>query len=73
MGNEVKDAALKFLEELEDSGKLKSETAELVQKLHFNLSAEKISQELQNEIFKTIENLKKEYFSLGFSAGKVFE
>lgn len=65
-----KEFALKFLEELEDSGELNNEAMKIVQDLQIKLSKEKVSVELENEIFKMIESLKEKYFFYGVLAGK---
>lgn len=73
MENEFKEAALSFLEGLLDSGKVESKTKKEISDLYEELQKFNISEELQHLIFKTIENLKKEYFDFGFTAYKNFK
>ncbi|MDK4475526.1 hypothetical protein MWG07_12080 [Fusobacterium necrophorum] len=73
MEQEVREKVLQFLQELKESGKLKSESEELVEDLLKSLSKEKVSQEFESKVFKTIEILKQEYLFFGILAGKVFE
>lgn len=73
MENEFKEAALNFLEGLLDSGKVESKTKKEISDLYEELQKANISEELQHLIFKTIENLKKEYFDFGFLAYKNFK
>lgn len=73
METEIREAALHFLEELINSGELKIESRERILKVSEMLEKEKISQEVENEIFKLIEALKKEYFRLGILFKKHFE
>ena len=73
MENEFKEAALNFLEGLLDSGKVESKTKKEISDLYEELQKANISDDLQHLIFKTIENLKKEYFDFGFLAYKNFK
>lgn len=73
MENEFKEAALNFLEGLLDSGKVESKTKKEISDLYEELQKANISYDLQHLIFKTIENLKKEYFDFGFTAYKNFK
>ncbi|KYM50462.1 hypothetical protein [Fusobacterium necrophorum] len=73
MEQEVREKVLQFLQELKESGKLKSESEELVEDLLDSLSKEKISQEFETKLFKTIETVKQEYLYFGILAGKVLE
>nr|WP_035914304.1 hypothetical protein [Fusobacterium necrophorum] len=73
MEQNKREKALKFLQELEDSGKLKSKSEELIRDLHERLLKENISQELENKIFQVIESLKKEYLLFGTLVSKAFE
>ncbi|MCF0163380.1 MAG: hypothetical protein HUJ88_12495 [Fusobacterium necrophorum] len=73
MEQEVREKVLQFLQELKESGKLKSESEELVEDLLKSLSKEKVSQEFESKVFKTIEILKQEYLFFGILAGKVLE
>ncbi len=73
MEQEVREKVLQFLQELKESGKLKSESEELVEDLLKSLSKEKVSQEFESKVFKTIEILKQEYLFFGILAVKVFE
>ena len=73
MENAFKEAALSFLEGLLDSGKVESKTKKEISDLYEELQKSNISKELQHLIFKTIENLKKEYFDFGFTAYKNFK
>lgn len=73
MEQEVREKVLQFLQELKESGKLKSESEELVEVLLKSLSKEKVSQEFESKVFKTIEILKQEYLFFGILAGKVLE
>lgn len=73
MENEFKEAALNFLEGLLDSGKVESKTKKEISDLYEELQKANISEELHHLIFKTIENLKKEYFDFGFTAYKNFK
>ena len=73
MENEFKETALSFLEGLLDSGKVESKTKKEILDLYEELQKANISDDLQHLIFKTIENLKKEYFDFGFTAYKNFK
>ncbi|KYM45715.1 hypothetical protein [Fusobacterium necrophorum] len=73
MEQEVREKVLQFLQELKESGKLKSESEELVEDLLDSLSKEKISQEFETKLFKTIETVKQEYLYFGILAGKILE
>ena len=69
MENEFKEAALSFLEGILVESKTKKEILDLYEELQ----KANISDDLQHLIFKTIENLKKEYFDFGFTAYKNFK
>lgn len=73
METEIREAALIFLEELEDLGLLNSELKNEVKELHEILRSEKVSLECENKVFKLIEKIKTEYFTLGALAEKTFK
>lgn len=73
METEVREAALRFLEELEDTGKLNSTLKNEIKEVHEILRSEKVSLECENKVFKLIEKIKTEYFALGALAEKSFK
>lgn len=73
METEIREAALNFLEELEDLGMLNSKLRSEIKELHEILRSEKVSLECENKVFKLIEKIKTEYFTLGALAEKAFK
>lgn len=73
MEMEVKEATLKFLEELEDSGIFNSTLRNEIKDVYEILRHEKVSLECENKVFKLIQKIKVEYFTLGTLAEKSFK
>ncbi|MDD7411308.1 hypothetical protein [Fusobacterium gastrosuis] len=73
METEVRETALRFLGELEDFGMLNSELKNEIKEVHEILRSEKVSLECENKVFKLIEKIKTEYFTLGALAEKAFK